>query len=58
MKVILPNILDSNSNLDKSMTHHNQTKELTIWFLNFMLNFLSRFEIFFLVHILLELFYE
>jgi hypothetical protein len=58
MKVILPNILDSNSNLDKLMTHHNQTKELTTWFLNFMLNFLSRFDIFFLVHILLELFYE
>jgi hypothetical protein len=27
-------IPDSNSNLAKSMTHHNQTKELTIWFLN------------------------
>jgi hypothetical protein len=27
-------ILDSNSNLAKSMTHHNQTKELTTWFLN------------------------
>jgi hypothetical protein len=27
-------ILDSNSNLVKSMTHHNQTKELTIWFLS------------------------
>jgi hypothetical protein len=26
-------ILDSNSNLTKSMTHHNQTKELTTWFL-------------------------
>jgi hypothetical protein len=26
-------ILDSNSNLAKSMTHHNQTKELTTWFL-------------------------
>jgi hypothetical protein len=25
---------DSNSNLTKSMTHHNQTKELTTWFLN------------------------
>jgi hypothetical protein len=25
--------LDSNSNLAKSMTHHNQTKELTTWFL-------------------------
>jgi hypothetical protein len=25
---------DSNSNLAKSMTHHNQTKELTTWFLN------------------------
>jgi hypothetical protein len=23
---------DSNSNLAKSMTHHNQTKELTTWF--------------------------
>jgi hypothetical protein len=23
-----------NSNLGKSMTHHNQTKELTTWFLN------------------------
>jgi hypothetical protein len=28
---------DSNSNLTKSMTHHNQTKELTTWFLNWAL---------------------
>jgi hypothetical protein len=34
------NIPDSNSNLAKSMTHHNQTKELTTWFLKF-LTFLS-----------------
>jgi hypothetical protein len=27
-------VLDSNSNLAKSMTHHNQTKELTTWFLS------------------------
>jgi hypothetical protein len=27
-------IPDSSSNLAKSMTHHNQTKELTTWFLN------------------------
>jgi hypothetical protein len=27
------NVPDSNSNLTKSMTHHNQTKELTNWFL-------------------------
>jgi hypothetical protein len=27
-------VSDSNSNLAKSMTHHNQTKELTTWFLN------------------------
>jgi antibiotic biosynthesis monooxygenase (ABM) superfamily enzyme len=26
-------VLDSNSNLTKSMSHHNQTKELTTWFL-------------------------
>jgi hypothetical protein len=26
-------ILDLNSTLAKSMTHHNQTKELTTWFL-------------------------
>jgi hypothetical protein len=26
-------ILDLNSNLAKSMTHRNQTKELTTWFL-------------------------
>jgi hypothetical protein len=26
-------ILDSNSNIAKSMTHHNQTKEPTTWFL-------------------------
>jgi hypothetical protein len=26
-------ISDLNSNLAKSMTHHNQTKELTTWFL-------------------------
>jgi hypothetical protein len=31
-------ILDLNSNLAKSMTHHNQTKELTIWFLNLPLD--------------------
>jgi hypothetical protein len=29
---------DSNSNLPKSITHHNQTKELTTWFLNLPLN--------------------
>jgi hypothetical protein len=28
-------ILDSNSNLAKSVTHHNQTKELATWFLTF-----------------------
>jgi hypothetical protein len=27
-------VMDSNSNLAKSITHHNQTKELTTWFLN------------------------
>jgi hypothetical protein len=27
-------IPDSNLNITKSMTHHNQTKELTTWFLN------------------------
>jgi hypothetical protein len=27
-------IPDSNSNLAKSMSHHNQTKELTTWFFN------------------------
>jgi hypothetical protein len=31
-------ILDLNSNLAKSMTHHNQTKELTTWFLNLPLD--------------------
>jgi hypothetical protein len=31
-------ILDSNSNLTKSMTHNNQTKELTTWFLNLPLD--------------------
>jgi hypothetical protein len=30
------NVLDSNSNIAKSMTHHNQTKELTTWFLCFL----------------------
>jgi hypothetical protein len=29
---------DSNSNLAKSMTHHNQTNELTTWFLNLPLD--------------------
>jgi hypothetical protein len=29
---------DSNSNLAKSMTHHNQTKELIIWFPNLPLD--------------------
>jgi hypothetical protein len=31
-------IPDSNSKLAKSMTHHNQTKELTTWFLNLSLD--------------------
>jgi hypothetical protein len=31
-------ILDSNSNLAKSMSHHNQIKELTTWFLNLPLD--------------------
>jgi hypothetical protein len=31
-------IPDSNLNLAKSMTHHNQTKELTTWFLNLPLD--------------------
>jgi hypothetical protein len=31
-------IPDSNSNLTKSMTHHNQTKELITWFLNLHLD--------------------
>jgi hypothetical protein len=29
---------DSNSNIAKSMTHHNQIKELTTWFLNLPLD--------------------
>jgi hypothetical protein len=31
-------IVDSNSNLTKSMTHHNQIKEQTTWFLNLPLD--------------------
>jgi hypothetical protein len=31
-------IPDSNSNLIRSMTHHNQTKELTTWFFNLPLD--------------------
>jgi hypothetical protein len=31
-------ILNSNSNITKSMTHHNQTRELTTWFLNLPLD--------------------
>jgi hypothetical protein len=31
-------ISDSNSNFAKSMTHHNQTKKLTTWFLNLPLD--------------------
>jgi hypothetical protein len=30
-------IPDSNSNLAKLMTHHNQIKELTTWFLNYFI---------------------
>jgi hypothetical protein len=29
-------VLDLNSTLAKSMTHHNQTKELTTWFLKYV----------------------
>jgi hypothetical protein len=32
------NVSHLNSNLTKSMTHHNQTKELTNWFLNLPLD--------------------
>jgi hypothetical protein len=32
------NVPHSNSNLAKSMTHHNQTKELITWFLNLPLD--------------------
>jgi hypothetical protein len=43
-------IPDSNSNLAKSMTHHNQTKKLTTWFLNlpvdeFINNKSTKFEV-------------
>jgi hypothetical protein len=31
-------IPDSNPNLAKSMTHHNQIKKLTTWFLNLLLD--------------------
>jgi hypothetical protein len=31
-------ILDLNSNLAKSMTYHNQSKELTTWFFNLPLD--------------------
>jgi hypothetical protein len=31
-------ISDLNSNLAKSITHHNQTRELTTWFLNLPLD--------------------
>jgi hypothetical protein len=31
-------VLDSNSKLAMSMTHHNQTKELITWFLNLPLD--------------------
>jgi hypothetical protein len=32
------NVMDSNSNIAKLMTHHNQTKELTTWLLNLPLD--------------------
>jgi hypothetical protein len=43
-------IPDSNSILAKSMTHHNQTKELITWFLNLPLdesidNNITKFEV-------------
>jgi hypothetical protein len=31
-------VLDSNSNIAKSITHHNQTKKPTTWFLNLPLD--------------------
>jgi hypothetical protein len=31
-------VMNLNSNLTKSMTHHNQTKEQTAWFLNLPLD--------------------
>jgi hypothetical protein len=34
-------VSDSNSNIAKSMTHHNQTKELTTWFLNHLIDMAS-----------------
>jgi hypothetical protein len=38
IKVKLPKCLGFEFNLAKSMTHHNQTKELTTWFLNLALD--------------------
>jgi hypothetical protein len=43
-------IPDLNSNIAKSITHHNQTKELTTWFLNLPLdesidNKIRKFEV-------------
>jgi hypothetical protein len=35
-------IPDSNSNIAKSMTHHNQIKKLTTWFLTLILQHLSQ----------------
>jgi hypothetical protein len=34
----VPDQPQSNSTLAKSMTHHNQTKELTTWFINLLLD--------------------
>jgi hypothetical protein len=42
-------ILNSNSNLAKSMTHHNQTKELTTWFLTVSPGLASKSAVDFLV---------
>jgi hypothetical protein len=41
---------DSNSNLAKSVTHHNQTKELTTWFLNLFIIPLDGYEMVLGVH--------
>jgi hypothetical protein len=51
----LQNVTDSNSNLTMSMTQHNQTKELTTWFLRLFYPYFAIFVVLGPSHILVFL---
>jgi hypothetical protein len=47
-------IPDSNSNIAKSMTHHNQIKELTIWFLKIIYSYIYVYCIYKIMYVIYD----